>query len=501
MFKYTHSNHIMSDTITSIILCVGTSLCLHYLYQQVKYRSFKGPFPLPLFGNIYDPSLLCIIKYLHSCIHRYGSIFLFWVGMKPTVVVCDPVMVRKILVDTKTFVKGPDYTEKFSLVFGQGLVTSNGAKHKEDRACLGRFFTKVHIEKYHKMICETTDKMIEEEIVPHLGKIMDIQDFFHILSLRIFGKFSMGIDYSQPKYKAIAKNLNKGVKEGSSIIGKHIIFNIPMFSFIPSIYKVKQIVSFVDEHIKDIIAQRMNCMEKKMALKDDLLSALLHQYKEKQEKQENIETKENDLTFVYDHIRTSLAAGHDTTAFFGCYMAFLLAKHPEVQDKIRNEIKSQLTNTTYIDEEAMSKLPYCRCVLQEVLRLYTIIPFVNRTTIKDYKIEDTNQTIPAHTTILLPLSIMNRSKHIWKNQNEFIPERFVDIQGHNNAQKGYLPFGYGTRSCIGANLAMTEGIIMMVKLVSQFQFYPDETFKPHIIAGISLISKNGIHVRLEPIVH
>jgi hypothetical protein len=48
---------------------------------------------------------------------------------------------------------------------------------------------------------------------------------------------------------------------------------------------------------------------------------------------------------------------------------------------------------------------------------------------------------------------------------------------------------------------MAEGIIMMVKLVSQFQFYPDETFKPHIIAGISLISKNGIRVRLEPIVH
>ena len=479
---------------STILICLYTSMFLHYLYQHVKFRSFKGPLAIPLLGNIYDPSLLCIIKYLHACIHRYGTIFLFWVGIKPMVVVCDPIIVRKILVDTKTFIKGPDYTEKFSLVFGQGLVTSNGVTHKEDRACLGRFFTKTHIEKYHKMICETTDKMIEEEIVPNLGKVMDIQHFFHILSLRIFGKFSMGIDYSLPKYKSIAKKLNKGVKEGSSIIGKHIIFNIPMFSFIPSIYKIKQIVSFVDEHIKEIIEHRLMCMDKKMALVDDLLSALLRQYKEKIETSEK---QDNDLTFVYDHIRTSLAAGHDTTAFFGCYMAFLLAKHPEVQDKLHSEIKSQLQTTTYIDEDAMSKLPYCRCVLQEVLRLYTIIPFVNRTTTKDYHMEDTHQTIPAHTTILVPLSIMNRSKHIWNNPNEFIPERFVDIQGHNNAQKGYLPFGYGSRSCIGSNLAMAEGIIMMVKLVSQFQFYPDETFKPHIIAGISLISKNGIRVRLE----
>ena len=68
-------------------------------------------------------------------------------------------------------------------------------------------------------------------------------------------------------------------------------------------------------------------------------------------------------------------------------------------------------------------------------------------------------------------------------------------------EKSITVFSETPLSCIGANLAMTEGIIMMVKLVSQFQFYPDETFKPHIIAGISLISKNGIRVRLEPIVH
>ena len=73
------------------------------------------------------------------------------------------------------------------------------------------------------------------------------------------------------------------------------------------------------------------------------------------------------------------------------------------------------------------------------------------------------------------------------------------IYGHNNAKKGYLPFGYGSRSCIGANLAMSEGIIMMIKLVSQFNILPDPTFKPRIIAGISLISKNGIRVKLENI--
>ena len=94
---------------------------------------------------------------------------------------------------------------------------------------------------------------------------------------------------------------------------------------------------------------------------------------------------------------------------------------------------------------------------------------------------------------------MNRSDKIWENPSQFNPDRFIDIAGHNNAKNGYFPFGYGTRSCIGANLAMSEGIIMMIKLVSQFNILPVPSFKPKIIAGISLISKNGINVKLERI--
>ena len=169
----------------------------------------------------------------------------------------------------------------------------------------------------------------------------------------------------------------------------------------------------------------------------------------------------------------------------------------EVQDKIRDEMKIHITDYKYIIETEISKLSYCRCVLQEVLRLYTIIPFVNRTNIKPYRIEETQQVIPKNTTILIPLTLMNRSDKIWENPTSFNPERFMDTLGHNSAKHGYFPFGYGSRTCIGSNLAITEGLIMMIKLLHQFDLYPDPNFKPDIIAGISLISKNGINVRLE----
>lgn len=470
-----------------IVIAIIASILSIYCHKRWKLRKFPGPLPLPIIGNLYDPETKSIITYIKSSIKKYGNIFTFWAGTKPMLVISDPLLVRKILTNTRLFIKGDDYTKKFSMVFGEGLVTSNNDKHKHDRQCLGRFFIKSNIDKYQQMICDTTDGMIREKIIPNLGEFIDIQDFFHILSLRIFGKFSVGIDYSLPKNRKIAYELNIGVKYGSNIIGRHIILNIPMFSFLPSITKLKRIVMNVDKHIDEIIDKRLQDMLNNKPVQDDILNELLGSKEQHSRKD------------IHEHIRTLLSAGHDTTAFFGCYMCYLLALYPDIQEKVRKEIKDNLPSNRYITDQDIKKLPYCKCVLQEVLRLYTIIPFITRISCKDFYIEETGQLIPANTVTLIPLSIMNRNEQIWDEPNIFKPERFLENNIHSFPKKGYFPFGYGTRTCIGNNLAMLEGVIMMAKLVRDFKLYPDNSFKPEIIAGISLISKNGIKIKIKRI--
>ena len=136
--------YIMIYIINTILTTSFIFICSHYLFQQIRFQQFKGPLSLPLIGILYDPKSSFIIQYLKSCIKKYGSIFTFSIGMKQMLVVSEPQLVRKILTDTETFIKGPDYTKKFAVVFGEGLVTSNGEKHKIDKRCLGRFFTKNH---------------------------------------------------------------------------------------------------------------------------------------------------------------------------------------------------------------------------------------------------------------------------------------------------------------------------------------------------------------------
>ena len=79
------------------------------------------------------------------------------------VVVMCPKSVRQILTDTKTFIKGSDYSNKFAIVFGQGLVTSNGDRHRADRSCMSKYFIRSGVEKYMGYMVSQTLKVSEGE--------------------------------------------------------------------------------------------------------------------------------------------------------------------------------------------------------------------------------------------------------------------------------------------------------------------------------------------------
>ena len=458
--------------------------------RRSRLRGFPGPPAFPIIGNLYDPSTVSILTYVKRVSQTYGKIFLFWAGPSPMLVVTEPKLARAILSDTVTFTKGADYTEKFGVVFGDGLVTSIGNKHKEDRACLGKYFIQSKIADHIPMFVSETHRALDEYVEPIVGQNINLERFFHMLALRIFGQFSISKDYGATTNRAIANTINETVKFGSNVVGRHIILNLPMWRIFPRVRKLIRKVQYVDRHLDDVIDDRISLIERAETPPDDILDALLAQATPRET--------------IRHHLRTLLSAGHDTTAFSGCYMAYLLSHHPAVQDKIKKEI-AEVSQDGHLPltGDLMKRLNYCRMVIQETLRLYTIIPFVNRVATRDYERESTDQTlehgkiIPKGTVLLIGLSTMNRDSDVWEDPYAFIPERFSGVQGHCSAKHGYMPFGYGSRTCLGNNFALTEGLATLVILMARYRLFPVSAFKPDIIAGISLVSRNGVVVRVE----
>lgn len=263
---------------------------------------------------------------------------------------------------------------------------------------------------------------------------------------------------------------------------------MPVWGFIPRIKSLKNDVSKMHQHVEKIISNRESLRRTASTSgwveNDDVLKGMLDIGMPRQE--------------MYEHFTTLLSAGHDTTAFFGCYMAYMLACHPDVQKKVKEEVASVLKGRTDVTPEDAKNMPYTANVMKETLRLYTVIPFVNRTTVKDVELRDNKLKLPAGTTCLVPLCLMNRDGDVWSDPNEFRPERFEGTGiSDNSAKHGFLPFGYGSRTCIGNTLALVEGVIMLSLLMQKVTFKPEEGFKPKITAGISLVSGNGIRVMVE----
>ena len=138
----------IAATLFIVMLC-------HWLIQFVKKynrlsKHIPGPTPLPLLGNVgYTLNLISggnFISTVKKLQQKYGRVFLLWMGPFPIVFVTDIGAIQQILSNPSIFEKGPDYTQKFASVFGEGLVTSNGETHKKARSIIGRFFVRKAVD-------------------------------------------------------------------------------------------------------------------------------------------------------------------------------------------------------------------------------------------------------------------------------------------------------------------------------------------------------------------
>ena len=191
---------------------------------------------------------------------------------------------------------------------------------------------------------------------------------------------------------------------------------------------------------------------------------------------------------VLDQLVTLIGAGHDTSAYFLCYACFELARHPEIQDALREEL------STDSDE-------LFRRVVRETLRLYPVIPMVTRvaacaTTVVDG--HGNNKSIPKGARLIVPFFLLNRLPEVWgADAASFKPDRFLAISGGVAAPaQGFLPFGSGARSCVGQGLALLEARIFLRELLAVYELKPVPGFAPSIKAGVSLTSAGGVRVRL-----
>ncbi|CEL62385.1 NADPH-ferrihemoprotein reductase [Rhizoctonia solani AG-1 IB] len=184
---------------------------------------------------------------------------------------------------------------------------------------------------------------------------------------------------------------------------------------------------------------------------------------------------------------TFLIAGHETTSGMLSFVMMHVLRHPEVYAKIRKEVDTVLGKEK-IKFEHLSQLTYISAVLKESLRLTPSIGEFIVASDEDQVIGNGKYLIKKGTTVALLVHTIGRDPTVWGDDVEnFKPERMLDGKFEALPPKAWIPFGSGTRACIGRPFSWQEALIALATIFQKFDFVPvDPAYKLRIKQTITL---------------
>ncbi|EGT31682.1 hypothetical protein CAEBREN_01158 [Caenorhabditis brenneri] len=192
----------------------------------------------------------------------------------------------------------------------------------------------------------------------------------------------------------------------------------------------------------------------------DLLKLLLDREDDKTKGMTKQEVIENCFAF--------LLAGYETTSTAMTYCSYLLAKYPDVQEKLYQEIVELKRSGKTLNYDSIHQIKYLDAVYKETLRYYPpVIHFISRTCLEDITIRD--QFYPKGCAVTVQANTVHRSESNWENPDKFDPERFLNTEDPTKDGLKWIPFGVGPRYCVGMRFAEMEFKTTIAKLIEMFQ--------------------------------
>ncbi|TUP34207.1 Cytochrome P450 2K1 [Bagarius yarrelli] len=186
------------------------------------------------------------------------------------------------------------------------------------------------------------------------------------------------------------------------------------------------------------------------------------------------ESEDKDSLFHEKNLITTVsnlfAAGTDTTSTTLRWCLLLMAKYPQVQERVQEEIDRILSGRQAVAEDRKN-LPYTDAVIHETQRLANIIPMsLPHTTSCD--VEFQGFFIRKGTCVFPLLTSVLWDECEWETPQAFNPAHFLDESGRFKKNDAFMPFSAGRRVCLGESLARMELFLFFTSLLQHFRFTP-----------------------------
>jgi cytochrome P450 len=199
---------------------------------------------------------------------------------------------------------------------------------------------------------------------------------------------------------------------------------------------------------------------------------------------------------LINNLLTLLEAGHETTSRALTWTLYLLARAPEWQDRVREEVKA-VAGSGSVRAEHLPSLRITQQVLKESMRLYAPVPVMSR--LASEQIELGGHTVPVGGMVIIPIFCIHRHRQLWEDPDRFDPSRFTPEREAGYARTQFMPFGAGARICLGSTFAMTEATVILATLARAARFEWDGKHVPEPISRVTLHPRGGMPLKVTPL--
>jgi len=405
---------------------------------------------LPIVGNAFEfrkdlPHLLL------RAFREHGDVVRLHNGRHEAIFVNSPEDVHKILVERTDVVEKRTVGDSArAFVMGDGLLNSDGEFHQRQRKLCAPAFQPRNIAAYAGAMTHYS-RQVEEEWGD--GEAVDLSEQMHRITMGIAGKALFGadlLDEADEIRRALFVIRHYISRRSRNTMRQRLSRNQPRSD--------DQDFKRAKERLDATIYRLINEREEAGAAQRDLLSMLL---RSRDEDGSGMSAK-----LLRDEAINLFWAGHETSASSLTWTWFLLARNPQVYDRMQAELRDVL-GSRLPEVTDIPALAFTQRVFKEALRIYPPIFAFGRQVYQPFELR--GYTLPAGTSLLISPYTLHRRTDVFPDPERFDPDRF-EGEAEHVFRLSYLPFGSGQRVCLGAHFATMEGTIVLATLGQRVRF-------------------------------
>jgi cytochrome P450 len=414
------------------------------------------------------------LGYLEATAARYGPVVVFPLPKHPAVLLTDPALVHQVLVaGHRATTKRTIQYDTLATVTGQGLLVSDPPRWTRRRQALQPSFHHERLAGVAEHTVRAATAVAERWRAAGTTTI-DVDEAMMAAALEVVGAALFSADLRRDAgaiVDAVLVALDRVVARARSP------WLPPAGVPTPGNRRLARALATIDGTVAAMVAER----RARGDLGDDLLGMLLAM------------SADDDTTAVRDEAVTLLIAGHETVASALTWAWWLLATHPDAQDRLHAEVDALPGPPGFAD---LRRLPFARAVVDEALRLYPPAWVISRRAAAEQVLG--GYTVPAGATLLVSTWALHRHPAWWAEPAAFRPERWLEDASGGAPRWAYVPFGAGPRLCIGRDFALVEATLLLAELARHWAVAPVPGPPPQVDALVTLRPRGGLPLRLIP---